>query len=243
MIFTKPANLYIGFSVILVILLSACLSMRSNAQLVYSQEDYQTAHEHLEKLQEGTLVVILKSSKKKLDLLEENMNNPQLSRSEKKRARKMHEKEQAERQYVLDSLIAAIKAFYKFSDYRFVYDTDLDSLRAGSDGYFLDENRQYDKAIELDRTRPYYYLMERYTPDLDGSRVYALVFLDDNLKVLKPPFPYFIKLIKVGPVALARLLVKKSAYVSLVTTITRLDKRLHSRLESIGNMEIIQSPD
>jgi hypothetical protein len=199
------------------------------AQVIHTWEQQQKAYDLLEELETGTLIIILKTNSNKLEHLENQLKGQDLSKAQRKRYQKIYDKEIEERTTILNSLTQAFNNLYRFSDFRFIYDYDLEKFQSGELDHFLDQDRVRDETISLDTSRSWFYLMERYTQDSEGSRVYALVVLDKDLNQIDAPFPNYVKLTSFGPVKIYKLIVGKSEYVSMYHAVDRLDTKFVNR--------------
>ncbi len=174
------------------------LSFQSNAQF-YEIADYikraSTARDHISQLQEGTLVIRLRSRSKNIKAMQASLDSAQLSEKQRKRLTKQMNDMIREISTENHQIVIALKKHYIFSEYRVVLDTAMHQLFAKKEsGYFLNDDLQTEKNLSIDFSKPVYILKYGPTQLSENNRQEGLVITDFEKNDLKAPFPYLTKI-------------------------------------------------
>lgn len=192
---------------------------------------------HLQQLQQGTLVFVLKSDAKKREALQTVIDHPNTSSSQRKRAEKQLKTSIRDKHNFHSDLVKALRQTYTFSDYRLIYDNDLTQFMTSFDaGNLLTDELKRDERITLTKTKPVYYAKEEYTDYASSSRVLSYVIYDENNEQTKAPFPT-VKVSNLGPAMLIKSIFNKSDYRDGIVIAERLDYMLKHRMATLSNEE------
>lgn len=133
----------------------------------------------------GVLLVRLVSDRRKISELDKRVaSNPNDTKT-KERLRQVR----ADRKAFNREWSEALREHYKFSEIYFFYDYDAKRLVDGErSGFFLDDDLHVDKNIKLDR--PFVVLGEGAAGD---SGISAFIVMDESIRPLSRPFPYYFK--------------------------------------------------
>ncbi len=208
----------------------ALLFMLSNAQ---AQDEMQMteaeAVEHIQQLQEGCLLVVLRTNHKRLANLNRALSKEGLSKRKIKYLNKNKAKTIEEDGYYNDALIAAMQSNYNFSDFAFTTDAYVDAWLDGSQSklQLVDAQMNDTDATDCIADGNFYILEDGYTSG--EMKFYALIFHDAQYNRLAPPFPYYINLSNAGPISLANGLLGKSDYRAFPEMIDRMQVKLSKR--------------
>ena len=201
-------------------------------QIITQKENRDQAYHHLQKLEEGVLIVVLKTDYRKKEELQRILDNDSSSKKTKKKAKKRLEKSNQERSVLHEELISAFHQTYTFSAFRCIYDADLGDFKSGKRGLFINENLEKDPSILLEEKLPFYYAHEEYTKSSDGVRVLSYIIFDEERNRLPPPFPS-VKITDLGPAMLLRSVFDKNEYKSGFAIVERLDYLLKHRMATL----------
>lgn len=184
----KKVQIYVYFFLMLVL-----IPITTQAQELTKVERTEKAKQAIEDLEGGTLVLRLKSKNNKISKLEELMASPTIKDETKNKLRKELENTIDERNRYNLSLTNAFEEHYKFSDIYYIYDTASLSLKKGArSGIFLNKNLELDPSISIpDGT--FFVIRTGTTDSSTTTGVEALVIMDQNLKDLVRPFPYYVR--------------------------------------------------
>lgn len=158
-----------------------------NAQSTPIGKEEKRAVESIQAIKEGTMVVILATNAKKINSMVKTLRAKNLKPNLKKRLKDqlfdIVIKTERQNKY----LIEYFNKHYTFSDLRFMYDTAMVHLRAGTD-IFIGDDLYINEAIEL--ALPIGGFIRIGRANNQGTGVLALLVCDDKNKVLDTPFPY-----------------------------------------------------
>jgi hypothetical protein len=151
----------------------------------YNNTDY------IKLLKKGTLIVKLPTYSTKIAAMQKLIDDPTVSESKKKRLKQLAEIAASDAKNLAENMMAAFDSAYTFSKVLYTYDRQYDNLKAGQlDGIFLNENLQYDPSIEASSS-PFFVLRFGSTSKSGTYGIDAMVIMNDQLKDLQSPFPYY----------------------------------------------------
>ena len=181
-----------NFRLVVFLLLVSSVAAAQN-ELLLNNTRSDTAKYYIRELKKGALVVRLQSKSKAIEKLRAEGNHSYARTIESEQREDNLEIYQAFRQH------------FDFCDVYFIYAEQTDSLlRNGGKNFFLNDSLQVDPSIHLNK--PFFLFAEHGTPQFekpsdktqpdkqspDESLMrQSIVILDQNLRQLKPPFPYF----------------------------------------------------
>ena len=151
------------------------------------------AERAIEDLENGSLVLRLKSKRNKIRELNKLLANPDLNVNNvlKSRLKKKLERTIADRDRYNLILIKAFETHYTFSDVYYMYDTATISLRDGErKGIFLNEKMELDPSIEM-KEGPFFIMRGGNTDNTTTTGISGLVVMNAELEDMQRPFPYF----------------------------------------------------
>ncbi len=147
----------------------------------------------IEELKKGVLLVRLPSNQRKIQTMEEVLANAE-SASSRRQLKKRLEATREETRLFNESMVAAFREKYSFSDYRFFYDYQTPALKQGNwDGIFLNENLEETPGLEPE-SGPFMVLGFGKTKKDYSDGVEAMYFMDQELERMQEPFPYYQRL-------------------------------------------------
>lgn len=196
-------------------------------QLLTSADDKEQALYHLSQLEKGTLIILLKGDKKKREELQRVIQSESSTAAQRKHARKQYDASVENRKNFQLELAQALRSFYSFSDYRLLYDHDLQLLLDHSETNFLNDSLEVSQSISISDTSATYLLKEEYQ---DG--VLSFVLYDFNSNQIPYPAPT-VKLTPAGPALIFRSIFNNSDYRKASNIVERFDHTLHERLEAL----------
>lgn len=126
------------------------------------------------RLRQGTLIVVLENSEKKVEALEQAANNTDKTQR-KKRLKKLILRTRFLQDSFNTALQAAFDTQYQFSDHQYLDEAELSS--------FLDSKSTSDKEGS-------FYFVKKGTTESGAS---ALILYDSDFNPLARPFPYFVR--------------------------------------------------
>lgn len=138
---------------------------------------------HIVALSEGTLLIRLPTNRKKIQAIEESLENPDLSDKSRERLNDMLEETRLETVQEQRAYAEAFESEYTFSDYAFFFDYDTPAVLEGWAPLYAGD---LETKTEIDGDQPWYILSIGRTPD---SRLDGLIILDDKLDIVPRPFP------------------------------------------------------
>lgn len=201
-------------------------------QVISTSTDRAIAYNHLSQLQKGTLVMVLKSDNKKRTELQKVIDSKKSSASQRRRAEKQLKNSIRDRNKFHFDLIDGFAQAYTFSDYRWIYDSDLVEFMDGEKGLLLDNKLNRDENIEIKTDGAVYYAREGYTQSSESARVLSYIVYDSESKQLKFPFPS-VKISNIGPAMIFRSLFDKTEYRDGISIVERFDYLLKHRMASL----------
>lgn len=168
------------------------------------------AYLYAKELNEGSLVVVLKTNAKRLKELGILSRKPELSEVQRGVIKDKIKKTQAETKLINDGLISGFSMAYSFSNVYFMYDTNLTQLSDGSTkGIFVDETGAIDKTIEMMEEN--YYICN-YVLVSASNNTEGLVIFDSESNRVKQPFPGVAVASSSGLNSLFQLLINNDKY-------------------------------
>lgn len=154
------------------------------------QEALDSARANIALLKQNTLVVRLKTGSKKIGVLEELLENPNIKDKYRRRYQRMLDKTTTSIKIENEHLKRAFLEHYHFSKVMFMPDTSAVALKSGvRKGIFLNEKLELDTTITLEGS---YFVAYHESSDSGSKRHTAtegLRIVDKNYKALKYPFP------------------------------------------------------
>ncbi len=151
-----------------------------------------SAREHIQQLHDGTMMVRLRSKKNNIEAMEKSLAREGISGADRRRLEKRLNKTIEIRDKENKEIVASIQRYYKFSDYLFVYDSDIRQLYDHEkSGYFLNDQLEIDSNITIDLSKPFYVLGYGRRDPTNENRLEGLILSDSNKVTLESPFPYF----------------------------------------------------
>lgn len=182
-------------NLILLLVLPCTIGAQSDT-LLRSDDQKAIAIQQAEQLQNGALVVRLKTKSRNIEAYREAGLDEVADRIEQEQT--------AENKLIIEGF----RDFFDFAPVYFIFTHDTDSLRAGQrKGIFLNEMLQITDSIEMAASfflfaergpvdRKVYvderHLDKGFTYDSNPSITDALVIRDEALNQLFPPFPYYV---------------------------------------------------
>lgn len=153
------------------------------------------AHESIKALKGGALIVRLPSHQRKIDALKDVLSNTRRNDPNRKRLEKQLEETLADKQEFNENMMAAFRKNFSFAKTYFMLDTATALLKNGQfRGIFLDDKLQPDPAIVPSGPPPYFVLRFGSTSDMATDGLQAMAIMDDQLRDLEKPFPYYQRL-------------------------------------------------
>lgn len=136
----------------------------------------------------GTLIIRLKSEKKKLDYLAHQLELNAKNEKSRSKIQKIIDKTKTERDQFNRSIIDAFKSDYSFSKLNFIYDSDIVEWKKSNydTRYFIDANLKNEKNI----SKPFYLILKN---DNTPSGLEAFIFTDVEGSLMLSPFPTSIR--------------------------------------------------
>ncbi len=157
-----------------------------------AQQTISTPTKAIIDLKEGVLIVRLTSELKKINALNELLENGDLSYNTRSQLPERIKKIKIDRDTENALWIEHFKTFYNFSEVLFAYDTLRKEALWNDDGKncFLGADMKIDPSLSLNGRS---YLMLYKGNISDGSGAEAVIFRDANFKQVEKPFPYYVK--------------------------------------------------
>ena len=162
---------------------------KENEKIDYSK-DY--ARKHIQQLKEGTIIVRLRSYRKKLSRLEELIESGELGSIQQDRLKTVYDNTIADKEKSNRAMIYAFKNFYNFSDYRFLYDSSFNQIDSidYSSIVFLNEHIEEDPSIKLEKYPVYIFGHGRAEPST-STGIESWVLYDNFGDPIKHPVPRY----------------------------------------------------
>jgi hypothetical protein len=201
---------------------------QAEAQWIRGKDNRMEASEHIQDLEKGTLIVRLSSKYKNIQALEKALLSDKLSAKDRKRLHKELNKIRATQNKNNNEIRYSFDEYYKFSQFRFVYDTAMVHVLNGkSSGFFLNKNMAIDSSISIDPYAPLYILSFGQTDASETQNLEGYIIYDHKNNILPKPFPYFVRS-AYGPANFLNALTGKSGSQS--PNFTKMTYKLNNRL-------------
>jgi hypothetical protein len=201
---------------------------QAKAQWIRGKDNRMEASEHIQNLEKGTLIVRLSSKYKNIQALEKALLNNDRSAKDRKRLDKKLHKIRAKQSKANNEICYSFDEYYKFSQFRFVYDTSMVHVLNGkSSGFFLNKNMAIDSSISIDTNSPVYILSFGQTDASETQNLEGYIIYDYKNNIPPKPFPYFVRS-AYGPANFLNALVGKSGSQS--PNFTKMTYRLNNSL-------------
>jgi hypothetical protein len=184
-------------------------------------------------LEEGTLVVLLRTNDRRLKQLGIVSRSSEISERERQRVKLKIAEIETEMKNVNAGLIKAFQTEYKFSKVCFAYDSSLVQLQKGNKtGFLVDTLGNIDRTQTLNTTAVFLakYALVSTSKDTEG-----IVITDLQGKMPELPFPSIAVTKASGVMGLLGLLIDKNRYEQ--ENIARCVRRLEKELQRLGNNE------
>jgi hypothetical protein len=200
----------------------------TKAQWIRSKDNRMKASEHIKDLEKGILIIRLSSKHNNIQALEKALLSNNLSAKDREQLDKKRNKIRDKQSKTNNEIRYSFDEHYKFSQFRFVYDTAMVKVLSGqSSGYFLNANMAIDSSISIDPNAPLYFLSLGQTDGTETQNLEGYVIYDYKNKTLPKPFPYFVRS-AYSPTNFLNALVGKSE--SQYPNFTKMTLRLNNRL-------------
>ncbi len=215
------------------LLILVMLSFFAQAQNVEQLSD-ETALGHLRALEKGCVVVVLRTSYKRIANIDDALNNKDLSKKRKRYLTKDKSKTIEEDGNYNEALSSAFQTNYTYSNFAFTTDQNLDNWLNGSDSTLHIVNAQLEELNDHPCTQNEnrYIIRDGYTQG--DMKFYALIFYDANYNALARPFPYYINLSNAGPISLVNGFFGKTDYRNFPQMIDRMEEKLIKQAEKLA---------
>lgn len=188
----------VQIKIALIALLSLFFMKILTAQVDVATDRKAIAAQSITALKNGTLILRLKSKNNKLTKLQEILDKGGLDSSRKAKIKKEIKSTIEERDAFNSSLVNAFEEYYSFSKIYYMYDTASVALRDGAKrGIFLNKGLEPDPQIKIPLGR-FFVIKAGTTDGASTTGIAALVMMDENLKDLNRPFPYYVRINSVG---------------------------------------------
>lgn len=159
--------------------------------IVLTKEKKEFAFQSIKELKEGAMVVRLKTNHRKLEIIERNLRNPNLTKAQRKRQEAILEGTLKVRDEFNETIARIFLDSFTFCPVYLMYDTCSNALNSGvREGLFLGENKQIDPAIKINEAHVF----------IVNYKERGAEFPFDILRVrkleekLEDPFPYYVAL-------------------------------------------------
>ena len=176
-------------------------SVEANAQgeKKYSgKERKQLAAKHIKNLDQGTLIVRLPSSEKKIKAMQDLIDGGNIDDKAIKRLQDQIKRTREDTDQFIIAVMYAFQTNYHFSNLLFMLDTAAVRLNNGErQGFFLKyppSMVELDPSLVLEEGKPYYVLRFGYTNQEDTQGIAAMIVTDEDGEDLISPFPYYVRL-------------------------------------------------
>ncbi len=159
----------------------------------YEPETYsrEQAREDIVALKQGWLIVRLPTFRKKLEVINKRLADPDTNLATKGRLIKTKKEIKAERDTIRRNLRLTFNKHYRFSKLAFIDDSCTLKLKYGDTaGCLRDKWHELDPNIKIG-DQPFYFARYGETSYETTTGVYAIVLTDRNFKDLGKPFPYY----------------------------------------------------
>ncbi len=165
-----------------------------NAQrddIVLTKEKKEFAFKSIQDLKEGALVVRLKTNQRKIEILERNLRNPNLTKAQRRRQEAILEGTLKVRDDFNKAIGNMFRDSFSFCPVYLMYDTCSKALNQGvREGLFLGEDGKIDPSIKIQAPHVFIVNYKKSGADFpfDVLRVRRLE------EKLEEPFPYYVAL-------------------------------------------------
>lgn len=178
------------------ILLFIVLMLGSNVfaqrdDIVLTKEKKEFAFNSIKELKDGALVVRLKTNHRKIEIIERNLNNPNLTKAQRKRQEAILEGTLKTRDEFNEAIANMFLDSFTFCPVYVMYDTCSSALNRGvREGLFLGKDNKVDPTIKINETDIFIVNYKKSGAEFpfDVLRVRKLK------EKLEDPFPYYIAL-------------------------------------------------
>ena len=179
----------------------------------------------IDEFHQGVLIVRLPSKHKKVKEIDRLLASNELETRTRSRLEKDKASTITTRDRNNKELQKAFKEHFKFAPVLFLYDTAMVQLKAGiRSGFFLNDALQVDPQLELNSEK--YFVLRSGTTS--GTGLEALVLMDKSLKDLQAPFPYYVRVNRLGRVFLRIFSPKKAIRKDARKIVSKLDQSLYN---------------
>ncbi len=182
MTFKNVGLLVFNYKYLIILIFINILGVNLNSQSLDNLNF--TADSCIKNLKDGILIVRLKSEKKKLEYLKNQLD---LSKNDVKNSNNIQEvinKTIADRDTFNQTLIAAFEGKYKFSKYNFIYDSDYKEWKENN---FPNSKLILKNENHLLKSKDEFYLILKH--DNTASGLEALIFIDSKERIIPRSFP------------------------------------------------------
>jgi len=178
------------------ILLFIVLMLGSNVfaqrdDIVLTKEKKEFAFNSIKELKDGALVVRLKTNHRKIEIIERNLNNPNLTKAQRKRQEAILEGTLKTRDEFNEAITNMFLDSFTFCPIYVMYDTCSTALNSGvREGLFLGKDNKVDPTIKINETDIFIVNYKKSGAEFpfDVLRVRKLK------EKLEDPFPYYVAL-------------------------------------------------
>ena len=182
MTFKNVGLLVFNYKFLIILIFINILGVNLNSQSLDNLNF--TSDSCIKNLKDGILIVRLKSEKKKLEYLNNQLD---LSKNDVKNSNNIQEvinKTIADRDTFNQTLIAAFEGKYKFSKYNFIYDSDYKEWKENNlpNSKLILKNENH-----LLKSKDEFYLILKH--DNTTSGLEALIFIDSKERIIPRSFP------------------------------------------------------
>ena len=182
MTFKNVGLLVFNYKYLIILIFINILGVNLNSQSLDNLNF--TSDSCIKNLKDGILIVRLKSEKKKLEYLNNQLD---LSKNDVKNSNNIQEvinKTIADRDTFNQTLIAAFEGKYKFSKYNFIYDSDYKEWKENNlpNSKLILKNENH-----LLKSKDEFYLILKH--DNTTSGLEALIFIDSKERIIPRSFP------------------------------------------------------
>jgi hypothetical protein len=193
-----------------------------------------TATDYIRSLKEGTLIVKLPTHTAKLKAMKKLANDETVSPNKRDRLKMLIENTEKEALAFQRNMVLAFDSVYTFSEVLFTFDQQYDQLKAGKlDGIFLDDDLQINPNIKA--TQLPFFVLRFGSTNREGSYgVEAMVIMNDQLKDMQSPFPYYQKTADLRAVVGRLLPAENQDQRDAIRQVKRLNKKLFNYYKSVG---------
>nr|MBS0037921.1 hypothetical protein [Saprospiraceae bacterium] len=148
----------------------------------------------IEKIKDHGIIVVLESNRRKMEFLENALENPEnLSSQQKRSHRKELDQLREKTAKKGEQMIAGFAENYTFSKVHFIWDHDIPHLIARPDtNLLLDPSMQYMKKSHFEHPNELYFLVRGRVDPATGSGIQAFLVRNVDFNPLCRPFPFYV---------------------------------------------------